>query len=256
MHVDDMSEHDAFHLGLHRPVHDCPDLAPYVPELARAGAKLRAAKMATMPHITACKNDVLMELDAACAFLVETCFTADAELLFLVKELRLDAWTARIVFLLSLARCGVAARFRSLAFVCGEAACVTRACACRSRLLMATSLLGGRWFPRSCGWRGQRSCAAQGTQSGGCGSRATGYYACSEKNTRFAITHHHAAVPRAIRQGYFYQICIYVHTMMWMQSPNPHNLRKELAFFRTPCALDNKARSLASKSYNQISPVS
>ena len=128
MHVDDMNEHDAFHLGLHRPVHDCPDLAPYVPELARAGAKLRAAKMATMPHITACKNDVLMELDAACAFLVETCFTADAELLFLVKELRLDAWTARIVFLLSLTRCGVAARFRSLHGFCVRRGRVRHTC--------------------------------------------------------------------------------------------------------------------------------
>ena len=40
--------------------------------------------------------------------------------------------------------------------------------------------------------------AAQGAQSGGCGSRVTGRYACSEK---YDFLIHHAAMPRAIDKG-------------------------------------------------------
>ena len=71
----------------------------------------------------------------------------------------------------------VLAAGRRVYFVCGEGACL------RSRLRAASSLRGGRWLPRSCGWCGQRSWPAQGTQSGGCGSRVTGRHACSENMT-------------------------------------------------------------------------
>ena len=90
---------------------------------------------------------------------------------------------------------------RRVYFVCGEGACL------RSRLRAASSLRDGRWLPRSCGWCGQRSWAAQGTQSGRCGSRVTGRYACSEK---YDFLIHHAAMPRAIDKGTsISDICIY-----------------------------------------------
>ena len=196
--------------------------------------------MATTSHATVCKSDVLIELDAARAFLVETCFACDAELLLLVKELRLDAWTGVCACLLFLARLflarslrPVAACFRSLvaAGCCSFCLRQGRVCYTRFRSLVPLVLSAAR--PRAshvfapslrqgaacilfaararasavdCA---RRACfvvdagflaAAGGAAAaqGGCGSRVTGRYACSEK---YDFLIHHAAMPRAIDKG-------------------------------------------------------
>ena len=193
--------------------------------------------MATTSHVTVCKSDVLTELDAARAFLVETCFACDAELLLLVKELRLDAWTGVCACLLFLARLflarslrPVAACFRSLvaAGCCSFClrqgrVCYTRFrslvcagrrsfCLRRGRVLRTFSLprcgrvprvfclRRGRVLPESTA-RGELASwwtLASSQLRVGCGSRVTGRYACSEQ---YDFLIHHAAMPRAIDKG-------------------------------------------------------